>query len=473
MIVLAVLAFLLLLALTATQLKLRALGEAHGAEQTRADAQRAQFERDTQALKRECDSASAASAAVAARWRGLYSSATTLVGAETDESWARVAELFASAGHFRAVSVRVRDGDLHSFVLRHAVGVGPEALARLRDSRVPEPVLKEWMDPRNAFGCGFVLRARPAKDAPLAQPGAALGPQDAWFLPFEGPDGRVSVYLSLGQPDPCRLPLAEELPIYDAAAAMVRAILGRQIAETQELHELDDQMRLVQLHAAAIDALRTALGKVAERLRTGLGHVEGYAQSIADFGGDMPREEERRLAAVIVSQAQDMCEEALMVRDLAELAGFDRNITHPPAEFTGLYADSLQFLSHRAENRGVVLSGPPLQGGICLNHPPGMLKRLLVLVSNELLAGCERGHEIAVTAWLDQEQVHIHWRASGAGLPEPGPREDRLPGWIVAQAMAQALGGTLMESTPDTDSRAVSLAIPVGRRDSTSELRAA
>ncbi|HVP38425.1 MAG TPA: hypothetical protein VMS93_04500 [Candidatus Saccharimonadales bacterium] len=472
MIALGALAFLLLLALVATQLKLRALGESYNTERVRADAQRAQFERDTQALKRECDAASAAAAAQAGRWQALYRSALVVVGAAGDDAWARVAELFAAAGHFRAVSVRVRDPQLHSYTLRHAVGVPEEALARLRESRVPEPVLKEWSDARNALGPGFVLRARPVKEGPPPAPGSPLSPQDAWFIPFAGPDGKVAVYLSLAQPDPCRLPLAEELPLYQAAVELVQALLQRRSAEAEQDLDLVEKMREHQMRAAALDIFCEGLERLSDQVRTGLGHVEAYAQSLADFGGDMPREEERRLAGVIVAQAQDMCEQALMVRDLAELTNYDGTEMHPPVEFSGLYAESLQFLSHRAENKGVALSGPPLQGGICLNHPAGVLKRLLVLVSNELLAQCTRDSEISVTAWQDQGNVNIHWRAAGQALLPIDP-ETRSPGWIVAQAMAQALGGVLLENAPGPDSRAVSLAIPLGRAGANAELRAA
>jgi hypothetical protein len=78
-----------------------------------------------------------------------------------------------------------------------------------------------------------------------------------------------------------------------------------------------------------------------------------------------------------------------------------------------------------------------------------------------------------VSAWLDQDHVNIHWRASGEEISPPGPPEKASAGWLVAQSMAQALGGTLIDNAPGPESRAVGLAIPVGSRKSTGELRAA
>jgi hypothetical protein len=473
MIVLAALALLLLLALTATQLKLRALGEAFGAVKVRADAQRAQFERDTQSLKHECETVSGSARALAARWQALQRAATALAGASGDEVWVRVTELFAAAGHFRAISVRVCDPQLHSFRVRHALGVSAEALARLRETRVPETVPREWADARNALGPGFVLRARPSMEGPPPAAGSPLAAQDAWFIPFEDQAGAMIAYVSLAQPEPCRLPLAEELPLMEAAVDLVQVLLARRRTQSGEDRETSNQLREDQMRASSRDLVCEGLGRLSDRIRTGLGHVEGYAQGLADFGGDMPREEGRRLATEILSQSQDMCEDALMVRDLAELMGGAREPAGGRVEFAELYAESLQFLNHRAENMGVTLIGPPLLGGISLNHPPGLLRRLLITVSNELLAACPRGAEISVNAWMDQDHVNIHWRTSGNDPSPPGDRESGTPGWIVAQAMAQALGGVLLENQPGPDSRAVSLTIPSGRWEAPGELQAA
>ena len=468
----AAIGLVLMLGLIATQLKLRTLEERFQAEKVRGDAQRAQFDRDTLNLRAECEAHTAASESRAKRWKSMHRAGLALAAAPVGEAWARMAELCAAAGHFRVVALRIRDEESGSFVLEHLVGLPPEVAARLRESRVPQPVLNEWMGAKNKFGMGYVLRAKGLVTGAVNSPGAALESQDAWLIPLHDERKEVQAYISLAQPEPCRLPDSDEIVYYEAAREFIQSILSLQIREANLSSRTRDQLRDTQMGAASLAAYVDALRNISERLRTGLGHIEGYAQSILDYGRDMPWDEEKHLAGVVVEVSQEILEDALLVGDIADCHGPGGPTGGEPVEFSNLFAESLQFLEKRAENRGVTLNGPPLQGGLFLRQPAGALKRLLVLVSDELIAGCSQGHEVSLSAWQEKEEVHVHWRAGGRGL-EAAADADSSPRWIAAQAVALALGGSLRESTLGSDNRSVTLTIPISAKESAPELRAA
>ncbi len=470
--VFAIITLVLVLGLVATQLKLRMVEETCQTEKVRNDAQRAQFDRDTLNLRTECEGHTTASEARAERWKSLYKHGLDLASSSAADGWPRMAALFAAAGHFRVAAIRVRDEDSGSFLLEHLVGLPADVAARLREARVPQPVLTEWMNPRNAFGSGFVLRAKGLQGGAVNSPGAALEPQDAWLIPLMDAEQQVCAYVSLAQPNPCRLPDSDELAFYDAARIFCQSIFELQLREVNLSRRTRDQLRTTQLEAASLSAYGNTLRNISERLRTGLGHIEGYAQTILEYGRDLPWDEEKRLAQVVVDECSEILEDALLVGDMADITDRDGGADVQAVEFSNLFAESLQFLGKRAENKGVTLNGPPLQGGLYLRQPSGALKRLLVLVSDELLAGCLRGNEVSLSAWQDSDEVHIHWRASGRGM-DLSAEEVRSPRWHAAQAVALALGGSLRESTLGSDNRAVTLTIPLSRKDAGPQLRAA
>lgn len=468
----AIITLVLVLGLVATQLKLRMVEETCQAEKVRNDAQRAQFDRDTLNLRTECEGHTGASEARADRWKSLYRHGLELASSPASEGWPHMAVLFASAGHFRVAAIRVRDEDSGSFMLEHLVGLSEDVAIRLRETRVPQPMLAEWMNPRNAFGSGFVLRAKGLPAGAVNSPGGALEPQDAWLIPLLDAEHQVCAYVSLAQPNPCRLPDSDELAFYDAARIFCQSIFELQLREVNLSLRTREQLRTTQMEAASLSAYGDTLRNISERLRTGLGHIEGYAQTILEYGREMPWDEEKRLAQVAVDECGEILEDALLVGDMADITDRDGGAEVEAVEFSILFAESLQFLGKRAENKGVTLNGPPLQGGLYLHQPSGALKRLLVLVSDELIAGCARGNEVSLSAWQDSDEVHIHWRASGPGM-ESSDEEVRSPRWHAAKAVALALGGALRESTLGSDNRAVTLAIPLSRKDSGPHLRAA
>src|SRR2546423_1468658 len=130
MILFACIVVVLVLALVATQLKVRVLAESLAGEKVRNDAQRAQFDRDTRSLQMECEELAGAAESRAARWKAVSAAGLGLSRAgSSGESWHKVAELLRAAGHFRVVAVRLRDPASQSFVLECAAGIMEEKVA--------------------------------------------------------------------------------------------------------------------------------------------------------------------------------------------------------------------------------------------------------------------------------------------------------------------------------------------------------
>jgi K+-sensing histidine kinase KdpD len=316
------------------------------------------------------------------------------------------------------------------------------------------------MDPRNAFGPGFILRAKALPGDGANTAGSTLGPQDAWLIPFVSGEGRVEAYVSLAQPDPSRLPDADELRFFQAAFDACTRYMSRLETDSDAAQSVGKRIRETEMEAVALSGFRETLCTVTERLRSGLANLESYAQTLLDYGDAMPKDEPIRVARLLVEESQDMREEALLISDLAEFQGEQARATGETVEFSDLYAELLQFLLHRAETRGVALNGPPLQGGLYIDRPAALMRRLLALVSNELLGSCSSGDELTLSAWQGGNDIHIDWRASGRGVRAPS-QDEGTARWIAAQAIAAALGGSLRESTFGADNRAVSLTIPL------------
>ena len=155
----------------------------------------------------------------------------------------------------------------------------------------------------------------------------------------------MEAYISLAQPDPFRLPDRDELAFYQAAQDLCSAHFERQLREIETARSIGERLKDRQIQMAAYSAFGEALRSLSGRMRQRLSHVEGYAQTILDYGRDLPWDEEKRLAGVIVEESQEMREDALLVEDIAEVTC--RNTEEPEAvvEFSGVYAESLEFLT--------------------------------------------------------------------------------------------------------------------------------
>jgi two-component system OmpR family sensor kinase len=238
-------------------------------------------------------------------------------------------------------------------------------------------------------------------------------------------------------------------------------------AEVRQLFGAFNEM-ITRLNASQ-QSQRDFIANVSHELKTPLTSIQGFAQAILEHQPSSARETEQS-ARIILDEARRMNK---MVLGLLTLARLDAGMADPKIEAVNLQAllrNVLEKLSPQAQAAGVSLHDDFTDLPALQSDAENLTQVFVNLIENAIKYSTPGG-QVWVTGCLAGEQVELHVRDSGCGIPledqariferfyqadkarSGGPKRGIGLGLAIAAQLVKAMGGSItVESAPGTGS---------------------
>ena len=223
------------------------------------------------------------------------------------------------------------------------------------------------------------------------------------------------------------------------------------------------------------DSEQAFLADISHELRTPLTSIQGFAQAIAE--GEAAGEAAPPAAMIIQRESRRLIRMVEGLLEVAKLQAGGPEMASERIEATALVSSAVAALEVQAKEAGVTFEVVGADTLPSVRGDPDKLAQLFLNVLDNAVKHSPRGATVHVRGNRDDGAILVRVRDSGSGLPqgaqtrlfqrfyrgENAQRDGAGLGLAIAQAIAQAHGGSIRASNVDGGGAEFAVRLPVAR----------
>lgn len=210
---------------------------------------------------------------------------------------------------------------------------------------------------------------------------------------------------------------------------------GKQRGVLAVVHDITEQRRSDEMR-------REFVANVSHELRTPITSVRSYAETISEFGSDMPEEQRKHFLGVILNESDRMTK---IVQDLLSLSRFDAGETDLNLERFDLNESArnvFDALKLDAEKRGLKPETDLPDEPVYILGDKARIEQVIINICSNALRYTPAGGNVRLILTIDGSSARLSVADTGIGIPKAdiGRIFDRF--YRVDKARSRAMGGT-------------------------------